>query len=1246
MQGDFTRTTFRPEKHYSSVRMQQGRLQLDADWNEQVDIQNHLTQTQTKNIIGAAGVPLQGGNFRIDVTEDGKDLIIAPGNIYIDGILCELETGTLIEFTGESGQIKVPILHVDGQDWAAGQWVELITNEQSTSGSQFAQITYVDATPRQSKYTLTLSKEINTSGQLRRVITYINQPDYPQPPDLLPDVKYIVYLDVWQRHITAIEDPEIRELALNIPDTTTRTKTVWQVKIIPESEWENFIKNHNRPAYLTARVNASQVNSSSNNGSYRRLENHLYRVEIHSPGEPGKATFKWSRDNASIVGMIDDIPGFSGNSIILNNSIPEITQYFAPNQWVEIIDEVRELTGKPGVLVRLMSESSGNRLVFSKATDNEPIDRNSFPKSQKPKLRRWDYQTTTAEIPTSSEWVPLENGIEVKFEKNSSYHTGDYWLIPSRVISNDIEWLRDSSSQPLPQAKYGIFHHYCKLASIEVNNQQITVTDIRQKFPHLVNSIYKNDDGRVGIGTDNPQAILHVNGAISQNPPQILRISAGDKYLDLGLHPDNKLHLQSNGEGFAFNRGISIDVEQNSTALQITAGEKYVDIGIQPDNKLHLKTNGDGYVLDNKITINAGKISNTVQIKADDKYVDLGIQPDNRLHLQTNGDGYVFDKGISIDAGQISNAVQIKAGDKFVDLGLQPDNRLHLQTNGDGYVFDKGISIDAGQISNAVQIKAGDKFVDLGLQPDNQLHLQTNSDGYVFDKGITIESGQNSNAVQIKTGDKSLELSLNQNNEVQLHTNSNRFVFNKSLTIDAGQNNQSVQIKAGEKYVDLGLQSDNKLHLQTNGDGYVFDKAITINSGIISSAVNGDLLLQTTSGNVGIGVNQTLAKLDIQGTAASNFTGSFAGDSQSDRILILVDKSNYKFQVGDAISVARQTRIITDVVVVKSADNSEQQTLTVNSGFHDLVGDSQVFTLHKPILRLADSNQTTKLIVNSQGYLGINTFHPEAALEVQGNVKFLGHVSPNSQDNGLLEPTLYVQGNVKISGDLLNDGRALISSSRQLKEDILELSHQEVRDILKGLKPVKFIRTSDTDKQHRVGFISEESPDIITSGDKQAISISEITAILTQTVKEHQETIDTFNAFLVAQKNDQQNTLTTLTQTVQQHQESIDAFNAFLAAQKTPQQDTLISFRTIVEEQKKEQHNTLSNFNLVLEDRQKEHQITIASLHKIIEEQQKEVTKLAEKIRKLEGRKFGNIGNKFQRIFSRILLVIAREMRR
>mgnify|MGYP000730056275 CR=1 FL=1 len=63
MKGDFTRDTYRRKKHYSSVRMQQGRVQLDADWNEQQAIQRHQRETAHTDVIGLQGVPKVGGGF-------------------------------------------------------------------------------------------------------------------------------------------------------------------------------------------------------------------------------------------------------------------------------------------------------------------------------------------------------------------------------------------------------------------------------------------------------------------------------------------------------------------------------------------------------------------------------------------------------------------------------------------------------------------------------------------------------------------------------------------------------------------------------------------------------------------------------------------------------------------------------------------------------------------------------------------------------------------------------------------------------------------------------------------------------------------------------------------------------------------------------------------------------------------------------------------------------------------------------
>src|SRR5215212_1445053 len=65
MKGDFTRKSFRKNKHYRSVNSQQGRVQTDAEPNEQNDIQFHYERTYLQDIIGKSGT--KGGK-----DEDGS----------------------------------------------------------------------------------------------------------------------------------------------------------------------------------------------------------------------------------------------------------------------------------------------------------------------------------------------------------------------------------------------------------------------------------------------------------------------------------------------------------------------------------------------------------------------------------------------------------------------------------------------------------------------------------------------------------------------------------------------------------------------------------------------------------------------------------------------------------------------------------------------------------------------------------------------------------------------------------------------------------------------------------------------------------------------------------------------------------------------------------------------------------------------------------------------------------------------
>src|SRR5205809_6085673 len=90
MASDISRKLFDAKKHYSGVIMQQGRVSLDADFNEQLDIQRYRMHIETKDVIGHSGVPKKNGGFLIKI-ENGIGLTIAPGRIYVEGLLCELE---------------------------------------------------------------------------------------------------------------------------------------------------------------------------------------------------------------------------------------------------------------------------------------------------------------------------------------------------------------------------------------------------------------------------------------------------------------------------------------------------------------------------------------------------------------------------------------------------------------------------------------------------------------------------------------------------------------------------------------------------------------------------------------------------------------------------------------------------------------------------------------------------------------------------------------------------------------------------------------------------------------------------------------------------------------------------------------------------------------------------------------------------------------------------------------------------
>lgn len=375
MKGDFTRRTFNPQKHYSSVRMQQGRVQLDADWNEQVDIDLYTQRMLIRDTIGRTGVPIESpGGFALGFERNPTPRVfVSPGRIYVDGILCELE------------------------------------------------------------------KEIDLN----------EQPDFPETLDVQRLVEFqsnnqlvnLLYLEVWEREITAFEDPSIVEVALGGADTALRTKVVWQIKthaFQPQEFGEDPITTQALRITPDGRFQPLDPLDVAFDETEPPEGNQLYRVEIHeaSTGDDAAgATFKWSRDNGSIVAAWRGGTGTSNDLAIIAGRTP-----VREGQFLEFTHDALELLGRPGILrkIVLVRESSPGvqRVEVDDASGIAEL-LNAFvddaPNNRFRKVRIWDSAATPVQG-TSVDRPLVGGGVRVRFP-NNKYRTGDAWSFPVRQKS-------------------------------------------------------------------------------------------------------------------------------------------------------------------------------------------------------------------------------------------------------------------------------------------------------------------------------------------------------------------------------------------------------------------------------------------------------------------------------------------------------------------------------------------------------------------------------------------------------------------------------------------------------------------------------------------------------------------------------------------------------------------------------------------------------------------------------------------
>src|SRR5690606_32049392 len=99
---------------------------------------------------------------------------------------------------------------------------------------------------------------------------------------------------------------------------------------------------------------------------------------------------------------------------------------FSVGDWVEFKNHKTSLGRTVNKLVQI-EKINRNTLEISINGTTDGLD------AQGLKLVRWEQ--SAEDIPLSSSFVQIEDGVEVNFSAGT-YRTGDYWLIPARTIDS------------------------------------------------------------------------------------------------------------------------------------------------------------------------------------------------------------------------------------------------------------------------------------------------------------------------------------------------------------------------------------------------------------------------------------------------------------------------------------------------------------------------------------------------------------------------------------------------------------------------------------------------------------------------------------------------------------------------------------------------------------------------------------------------------------------------------------------
>ena len=451
MLGDYTRFRFNASNDASGILQQQGRVMLDQDWNELVEIIDRRFPRRDRR-RHRHGRRAQADPHGFEIS-DRRRQHLTIGRAASMSTACSPRTTARAAVRhrarGDAGRAAD---RVRGAAYAPASWPFGGTNP------------------------------------------------FAMPTGAGP---HLVYLDVWKRELTALQAPDLVDKAVGV-DTTTRLQTAWQVKVLPDIPAGSTCASQ-VPAWTALTQRSAGQLTTAAAGVPQSTDPAPFRPT------PAIAASRTAPTGSRSIRPADSAPRSSSSRATRwprrsRRSMPPPTCHrgahqarsvlrFSPGAWVEVTDDFHELGGVPGEMHQILTVDDVNLTLTLKTPLTAAQFNIANPTQRNTRVILWNQSGAVRDIPnniivdvdqngglipiTQNTTVALEDGIQLTFSldaavtANPQFQRGDYWTFTARVVDASIDVLTKAPPR-------GIHHHYCRLAVVSFPG---TPSDCRTFWP-------------------------------------------------------------------------------------------------------------------------------------------------------------------------------------------------------------------------------------------------------------------------------------------------------------------------------------------------------------------------------------------------------------------------------------------------------------------------------------------------------------------------------------------------------------------------------------------------------------------------------------------------------------------------------------------------------------------------------------------------------------------------------------------